>query len=61
MVVKAQDANLQDDPRAYIAESRRRALADGAALPDTVTGAGLFEYWSNRSDRLLLGQCRLGR
>ncbi len=33
---------IGDDPRAYIAESRRRALVEGRVLPDRVTGAALF-------------------
>ncbi|MDJ0497867.1 MAG: adenylate/guanylate cyclase domain-containing protein, partial [Acidimicrobiia bacterium] len=33
---------FEDDPRAYIAGDRRRALVAGEELPDKVQGAGLF-------------------
>lgn len=36
------NAPLQDDPRSYIAEARRRALVAGEQIPDTVRGSGLF-------------------
>ncbi len=36
------NAPLQDDPRSYIAEARRKALVDGQQIPDTVDGSGLF-------------------
>lgn len=35
-------ATIEDDPRAYIAESRRRALIEGRTMPDRVDGAALF-------------------
>src|SRR4051812_10900585 len=42
MIVQAPVGSGRDEPEAYIARDRRRALAEQRAMPDRVTGSALF-------------------